>query len=255
MKGIVMSAESVRAILDGRKTQTRRVVKWIDHANPNLRGMYQRTSGGLWSEVYGPPGDPNKGMIVMSKRRCPYGKPGDVLYVKEPFALLNDIQSGTATLYRDCDGQGIPIAYREAHEGSVKVSRWRSPIFMPRAAARLKIVLTEVRVERLQDISEEDALAEGVEPLFSHAEIHEPRYRSEFDLSPMPFKNYLWHGHFGRNGMGNSKSDAWEYQYSSYKDAKGSYSSLWEKINGPGSWESNPFVWVLSFKRYEEEEG
>jgi hypothetical protein len=247
VKGIIMSAESVRAILDNRKSQTRRVVKpqpVVCPCNPIYLDWKDMTLS------------PDAAMT----RYCPYGKPGDVLYVKEPFLQRGwhendpELAGCGKWIWDDMTPETIKVGITGV-VGSYSKWRKRSPLFMPAWASRLKIVLTDVRVERLQDITEEDAYAEGVEPLFSHAEIHEPRYRSEFDLNPMPFKNYLWHGDFGRNGMGNSKSDAWEYQYSSYKDAKGSYSSLWEKINGPGSWESNPFVWVLSFKRYEEEEG
>jgi hypothetical protein len=196
VKGIIMSAESVRAIIDNRKSQTRRVVK----PQPERvwgQGVRRDDPEHFSAHVRFPNGNQPDPWI-----RCPYGKPGDVLYCKEPFALLNDIQSGTAALYRDCDGQGIPIAYREAHEGSVKVSRWRSPIFMPRAAARLKIVLTEVRVQRLQDISEDDAIAEGM----------------------------------------------------AIDDAVHDYSRLWDSINAKRGypWESNPFVFVLGFKKVED---
>jgi hypothetical protein len=219
MKGIIMSAESVRAILDGRKSQTRRVVKWIDHANPNLRGMYQRTSGGLWSEVYGPPDDPNKGMIVMSKRRCPYGKPGDVLYCKEPWQAWSEYDHLQPSEIPQNPNAILHVADRlEERPWDAKM---RSPIHMPEWASRLKIMLTDVRVERLQDISEADAIAEGIK---------------------------VQTGLLG-------ESVYWDYLNNESRSprlfsATDSYYTLWDSINGKRGypWESNPFVWVLSFR-------
>lgn len=112
---------------------------------------------------------------------------------------------------------------------------------MPRWASRITLEITSIRVERLQDIGEADAIAEGIEREFAHNR----------DIG---WKNYLWHGHFGKNGTGDRRSDNWEHQYSTYADGKavGSYSSLWEFINGYGSWAENPWVWVIEFTRVTE---
>ncbi len=92
------------------------------------------------------------------------------------------------------------------------------------------------QVERLQEISEEDAKAEGVEQQMAHGQ-------------PLGWRNYLWHGDFGNCGTGNKQSDEWDYQYSTYQKAKDCFSSLWELINGKGSWGKNPLVWVIEFRR------
>jgi hypothetical protein len=113
---------------------------------------------------------------------------------------------------------------------------WKRPsLFMPSAAVRTRLEILEIKVERLHDISEADAIAEGVLPLFSDAEINDPihGYKYELDLNPMPFKNYLY------------PKTAY---YSSCKTARDSYFSLWEMLNGEESLNQNPFVWVIKFK-------
>ena len=119
---------------------------------------------------------------------------------------------------------------------------------MRKEDARTWLERTETRVERVQDISEEDARAEGVDPLFTESQIAS---RPELAEYRGRFANYLWHGHHGRLGMGNKKSDSWKYQYSAYDHAADSFSSLWESINGEGSWAKNEWVWVVGFKRVE----
>lgn len=117
---------------------------------------------------------------------------------------------------------------------------------MPRWASRIILEISDIRVERVQDITEEDAEAEGIAPLFDHDSIHKPRYRAELDLRPMPWLNYMWHGNVGK-GIAQKQANAWGYQFSSYKDAVGSYSSLWQSIYG--TWADNPWVWVVEFRR------
>jgi len=134
---------------------------------------------------------------------------------------------------------------------------------MPREAARIFLRVASARAERLQDISEEDAIAEGICKILDN--LSDDMYREwrsrivhyqGIDHDPgekenQPYKNYLWHGLYGQYGRGNKKTDVWEYQYSGYELARDSYSSLWESINGAGSWEANPWVWVYSFERIE----
>ncbi len=110
---------------------------------------------------------------------------------------------------------------------------------MPRWASRITLEITDVRVERLQKITEEDAKAEGIE-------------REVVRGQDLGWKNYLWHGHFGSYGMGNKQTDNWPHQFSTYKDsAVGCFSSLWELINAKRGygWNVNPWVWVISFRR------
>jgi hypothetical protein len=133
---ILFGGPMVRAILDGSKTQTRRVAKEFDEM-PNLDGILQR---------------------FPRQNGCPYGTPGDRLWVRETWAHERDgtgCPDDTGVLYRatdpgwDDEGTGL---------------RWRPSIFMPRIASRILLEITDVRVQRLQEISEEDARAEGCEP-------------------------------------------------------------------------------------------
>lgn len=239
---ILFNGEMVRAILDGRKTQTRRVVKNVmdsddlTGARAEVRANYHflRLPNG---DEYGPV-------------KCPYGLPGDSLWVRETWAshLLLDGERPSEFTEAQQECQLWFRAEPKIHEHGQ--GRWRPSIFMPRWASRITLKVTDVRVERVQDISEEDARAEGVAPLFDHKAIHEPRYRAELDLDPMPFCNYLWHGHIGRS-ITAKQSDAWDYQYSSYKSARDSFSSLWDSINAKRGygWDTNPWCWVVEFER------
>lgn len=170
---ILFSGPMVRAILDGRKTMTRRIFK--------------RRTG-----ITGPELDPTF--------RCPYGSPGDRLWVRETWAVPE-----TVTFYRATDYGLLPPG-----------AKWSPSIHMPRRASRLTLEVTDVRIERLHDISEEDARAEGVESI-------------AFD-----WRNYM------------PEREAPE-QF--HKNARESFFSLWESINGTASLASNPWVWVVSFRR------
>jgi hypothetical protein len=191
---ILFSAPMIRAILEGRKTMTRRVVKRV-------------TEGSPYPEIWVPlPGTTNK-----HTPPCPYGQPGDRLWVRETWAW--DVQAQASL--RDEDG---PFAYA-ADPFAVQrrlCPRWRPSIHMPRWASRITLEITGVRVERLQDISEQDAMAEGIRP-------------------------------FG-DGWGHHVHDGLHYMHR----AADSFASLWESINGAGSWDTNPWVWVVEFKRIEQ---
>ncbi len=167
---ILFSAPMVRAILGGRKTQTRRVVKdrYIDavflvHFFKYLRG------------------------------NCPYGQPGDRLWVRESFCDARSAGAGC-------------VLYRASGD---RACRWKPSIHMPRSASRILLEITAVRVERLNDISEADAKAEGLMRVSD--------------------------GFRGADGL------PW------YANPVASYRSLWESINGAGSWAANPWVWVIEF--------
>ncbi len=199
---ILFSAPMVRAILDGSKAQTRRVGKPVRH--PDLGNMYD--VGALVLEH-----EPQH----VIERACPYGKPGDRLWVRETCRAeeLPDWTDGVRYL---ADDGFVPIENtEEAAEQWVKLGcygmkfsgstecRVVPSIHMPRWASRLLLEITAVRVERLQDISRGDAMEEGC-----------------------PFKNIA-------NG----------------DDPRAWYRDLWGQINGPGSWDANPWVWVVAFKR------
>lgn len=201
---ILFSAPMVRAILGGRKSQTRRIAK-LDSAGRVARG------GRSWHV------DDKSAALA-----CRYGRPRDLLWVRETWAET-DRQDGTPVVaYRagGCiavgrDGaQGPDVLLRNfAWSETPYVDRWRSPIHMPRWASRILLEITGVRVERLQDINEAEALAEGVYAVQCNelgAEV--AYYRSLFRPRDL-------------------------------------YRLLWESINGRGSWDANPWVWVIEFRR------
>jgi hypothetical protein len=191
-RGILFSAPMVRALLAGTKTQTRRVVKprdlaWMDEH----QGLRERDNA----------------------LRCPHGKPGDRLWVRETFS-----DDRAETIYR-ADG-GMPADWFDAG------SKWRPSIFMPRALSRITLDIVGVRVERLQDISEADAIAEGC----ATEEVV-----SDYDGAVIKVPAEIPHP----SGVG------WQ----GWDTALDWYADLWESINGPGSWDANPWVWVVEFKR------
>lgn len=189
---ILFNADMVRAILDGRKTQTRRVVK----ADFDIIGECDDGSLWPWRE------DCENGGDIWYP--CPYGQPGDRLWVRETWAM-----SGHQRVeYRAAPADGSDFRC---------VDRWRPSIHMPRWASRITLEITAVRVERLQDISEEDAKAEGVW-----------KYGDED----------CWKIYTKTTSFGTSCP-------------RRSFESLWQSINGPDSWNANPWVWVIEFKRVE----
>lgn len=195
---ILFNGAMVRALLDGSKTQTRRVVKLTHAAHVKEPRGHRR-----WH-----PADPD------ATKACPYGQPGDQLWVRETWAMDDE---DNALLYGADIGtdSGADDWERNRLDGVPKY-RWRPSIHMPRAASRITLEITGVRVERLQDIREADAIAEGIEPTMPN-----PGHWN--------WKDYL------ADGM--------------QTHAVLSYKTLWESINGPGSWDLNPWVWVVEFKR------
>ena len=138
--------------------------------------------------------------------RCPYGDEGDVLWVRETWCDYND---GYGKEHEHLKSPTPRILYKEDFRDmlSDKVGIWKPSIFMPKHACRFFLRINDVRVERLQDISEEDAAAEGV---FIHPVYPSPRME---------------------------------------------FASLWDKINSQNNWNSNPYVWVISFELTERPQG
>jgi len=201
---ILFSAPMVRALLAGKKTQTRRAIKAAPTgSSAYLLGLHQPT--GMWGIHANVERDDG-----VWRGRCPYGAPGDRLWVRETFAKIDGqtqpwIETDYRATYTRGDRLGDTLGIKK---------RWTPAIHMPRAASRITLEVTEIRVERLQNISEADARAEGV------------------NLQPR------------LTGYSKDGGCRWEPE-----DPRTAYCSLWESINGPGSWESNPWVWVVSFKR------
>jgi len=198
----------VRAILDGRKTQTRRVVK---PQPENVReGWYADTynHSSEWT-FWGPRGTDKSGRCHLPLFRCPYGQPGDQLFVKETFLSR---AAGRIVVYK-ADFDRIDAAGFGAMYGG-----WKPSIHMPRRASRLTLEITAIRVERLQEITDEDAIKEGV-------------------------KAGEWVTRRGVMGP-------LECEISKAADtSREAFWCLWESINGADSWNANPFVWVVGFRR------
>jgi hypothetical protein len=162
---------------------------------------------------------------------CPYGCPGDRLWVRENF-FLAPFGSGHDCNITDKLGQRRTIGYtasmdcesvRCAEEYGVKQS---PPIHMPRWASRITLEITDIRVERLNDISEEDAKAEGVDRDFSPCDPEDREDPREVGYPTATAMAY----------MESIRHRLW-------------FKSLWESIHGPVSWDANPWVWVVGFRR------
>ena len=199
---ILMSAPMVRALLAGTKTQTRRIVK----PQPNARCTEAFVGcDGIWRFSWPTARAPMSS--AADDVLCPYGKPGDMLWVRETWAV--------GTIYDGIAPRNVPeCGVRYAATNERIGIKDRQSIHMPRWASRLTLEITEVRVERLQDITEADAKAEGAEQLSMDDD-----------------------GNFYRlAGQGTYRTG---------------YAGLWNHINGDKagmSWDDNPWVWALTFK-------
>lgn len=230
---ILFSAPMVRALLAGTKTQTRRAIAIPRRGAFVLMGDDERSDGGPWWPYQSDDGESSTCDDGCEHRmNCPYGQPGDRLWVREAFAIesTQDYEGdpgiaaplGPVKVIED-DGYRLIPRYRASEPDTQLMiapsekddigMRWKPSIHMPRWASHILLAVTDVRVERLQDISEADALAEGIVRL--------------------------------RDG-GYGLADTTHYHYT---DPRNSYWSLWESINGAGSVEANPWVWAVSFKQ------
>ncbi len=211
-RGILFTPENYKRSDDETKTKTRRIMEHQPGSDATWYAQL-RTSGkdnGLWFPMKGDPKDSAcweqaEGKVVL----CPYGVPGDRLYVKEPWAVDRR--------YDDMKPTDIPLSapFYYGHGSGKRFTRgWhkvRSPLFMLRRAARLWLELTDVDAKLLQDMTEADALAEGIR-----------------EVSPGVFDG-------GGACMGPTAVQA--------------YMRLWESINGPGSWQKNEWIWDLTYRK------
>ncbi len=217
----------VRAILRGRKSQTRRMVD-VDRGMVKLRGgrssLYLDRDGvpGLsWVPFSGSPTIPWEKEGV-----CPYGDVGDRLWVRETWRAVERESDNVDGILYDADNAFIPIentakaaeqwvvAYGNGKHGT----SWRPSIFMPRWASRLLLEITQVRIQRLHEISEADAKAEGVEPHVLMRKLYPSIHAA----------------------------DAINYDY------RRGFMNAWMQINGAESWDANPHVWAISFRVVEK---
>jgi hypothetical protein len=233
---ILFSAPMVRALLAGTKTQTRRIVKWgsvhMKGCSPEVCGAdgYDTVTDRAITRVAWTP--KTLAMLV-----CPYGQAGDRLWVRETFRspskhIVAYAADGTCGAWMG-DGDGGRMFHRHGQviidpsdggQFGVKKygSRWVPSIHMPRWASRITLEITGVRVERLQEISAADAIADGIDIAPHHPGMYEAVLAD--------------------NGKGSRIVCAVD-------DPTEAYCALWNMINGSGAWAANPWVWVVEFKR------
>lgn len=209
---ILLKPHEVRGILDGRQTQLRRKVraKQIFAA-----GTCKKCKA--WKLLCG---------CANVSAFSPYGKRGDVLWCKETWRTHERESDMVDGILFAADDAFVPIENTHVAADDWVVAhrrdkRWRSPSHMPAWASRLSLRITDVRVERLNSISEEDAIAEGADRLSSPSE-----QAAEIDLRDSGYFTPEW----------------------GYTHVEG-YRQLWESINGEGSWKLNPWTWCVSFER------
>lgn len=217
---ILFSAPMVRAILSGRKTQTRRIIRIDDTPISKADSDACRRQKGIptnavnvrigcgYLKCDAPPGSAMVSALVY----CPYGDIGDRLWVKEAHHVGSN---GTVTYRADYDAN--PFSDDECGDDCSMVGeKWRPSIFLRRQHSRITLEILSVRAERLHDITEEDARAEGCDA-------------------------GIWDRTAGVLAGETDPEDV-----STFRDG---YGFLWECINGLGSWERNPWVWVIKFRQ------
>lgn len=218
----------VRAILEDRKTQTRRILK---NQPVDIRRVFMKSEGLAYVE--------NAHGVEIPLEVCKFGKPDDLLWVKEKCCYLDVMKSALSNFQGDgIDRWIVQVEYEDGKEHEVivdgdrpKATRqrgeigWRSSIHMHRWASRINLEITGVRVERLQDISEADAIAEGAQRFEALPAIHpygqDPRWSMEIPIST-------------DECLGSARM---------------AFANFFMKVNGEGLWDANPWVWVIEFKR------
>ena len=209
-KGLIFNSEMVRALLSGRKTQTRRPIKW---KQTRFTEIGEREDGSKW------PWSEDAEHACDFWHPCPFGAVGDRIWVRETFAAL---EPGSYEQVKPQDGHCQDLRYAATDrlaksDADIRGYKWVPSINMPRWASRILLEITDVRVERLNAISEEDARAEGI-----------------ID------GGCLNCGEPEPCGCANPEPDATD-----------AFAYLWQSIYGQENWNANPWVWVISIKRVE----
>ncbi|ECU3941111.1 TPA: hypothetical protein G8N49_003926 [Salmonella enterica] len=220
-RGMIFNGEMVCAILDGRKTQTRRIMKVQPEPSKSRPGDFWFSSKKLESMVHVSDLVPGNSPIAdchlfFQEHCCPFGAVGDRIWVRETFTghyldddQIQDIKDGRDKASDLCEYRAdYPDGYQAA-------DGWTPSIHMPRWASRILLEITDVRVERLNAISQEDAQAEGMELTGWRPTYSDPDSGGEVCT---PYDNFA---------------------------------QLWSSIYGEESWQGNPWVWVIEFKRIE----
>lgn len=229
-RGIIFGAESVRAILGGFKTVTRRVIKPQPPPRSNLKYFDDEKAIFCYGEHHR-----SDGCEEDQIAKCPLGRVGDRLWVREAWGDVtrafqgHDCEEPQVIAFRadegvyNVDGE-VPIYLEKMDDSGIVCSDWKSPIHMPRWASRLTLEIVSVRAERLQAITEEDAKAEG---LIFRKPNFESIYEGFYGMSHWPHVRWL-------------------------SKAREAFIEAWGEINGKRKgcdWDSNPFTWRIEFKR------
>jgi hypothetical protein len=215
---ILFSTPMIKSILDGSKIQTRRIIK----PQPDEDGLAFHTVKKEWHDTNG-------------QAYKPKAMPGDIFWCRETWAEAGNFASSEFA-------NSEVIAYRtedavfydnkeplDTFAWNWNMIKWKPSIFMPKEACRLFLKVTNVRVERLKDISMEDAIAEGIQPITAHND---------------PNRILGWHDY-----MVNPKDG-----FNTFFDPRESFFSLWESINGEESLDANPWLFVYDFFMIEKPE-
>lgn len=223
-RGMIFNGEMVRAILDGRKTQTRRIMKLQPKPSKSRPGDFWFSSKKLESMVHVSDLAPGNSPIAdyhlfIQEHCCPFGAVGDRIWVREAFRVHSRATDVATLVYKASERNSWT---EQTHRVPVAVcnkpatpEKWTPSLHMPRWASRILLEITDVRVERLNAISEEDARAEGI-----------------ID------GGCLNCGEPEPCGCANPDPDATD-----------AFAYLWQSIYGQESWNANPWVWVISFER------
>jgi hypothetical protein len=223
MKPIIFNPESVRAILDGRKTQSRRVIK-----NAPKGSFWERPhlddSRWYWvANLETPSIEPRAGLV------CPYGIPGGKLWVRETFMETDSDPAWDIPEQFILNPHVENYLYRADLTCDTKGWGWQSPLYMPKEASRITLEIKDVRVERLQDITNSDALNEGVELGYKFAFANFPNYT-------LAYKEWEKGSKMSVPPLGPSP--------------KMRYEKLWNSINAKKGFgfDTNPWVWAIEFE-------
>lgn len=254
---ILFSGAMVRAILEGRKTMTRRVVKPQPHAGVDAVKWQDVIITGCNTPDQSGFAMMRGGVIDSEAIRCPYGMPGDRLWVRETFRVESvgthvpvKIPYEDVGIVYAADGEKRNIHREYPSVLSSTCHNNKPSIFMPRWASRITLEITGVRVERLQEITEADAIAEGVEP-----RTREKGYTivcrggGTFEVSSLYERGVPAVGDASPFGEVTHVEPIPERVLIS---TSGVFRLLWMKINGRSSWDANPWVWVVEFRRVEK---
>jgi hypothetical protein len=202
--------------MEGRKTQTRRIIKsslglqktWLTEELINKVPHGEIINGG-WQMHHPLAGKYKDGIYVKHDSplgwvKCPYGRPNDILWVRKTWAMSYETEDHPELLDNLQEIWDTGYVYKADGEPFYKIDKWISPRFMPKIACRIRLKITDIRVERVRDISNHDVIAEGLVPFITD------HPKGGFYVA---------------------------------------YQTLWESINGKDSWDKNPWVWCISFKK------